>query len=323
MKGITLVSALTRFVSTVWQYTCFITAYVDTILRQGMDCCPSGNSHRAVGQDIIHADLRILHLRKRPHQRCPMSETSPNLALPFIQPAQAQKHVTHNEAVELLDLIVQLSVQDFDATTPPASPIEGQVWAVGAGATGAWADATGKLAAFAGGGWFFITPVPGWRAWGVAGDELRVFTGGIWADLEPDFDNLEGLGVNAVYDGTNRVSVAADATLLNHDGAGHQLKLNKSGASDTASLLFQTGFSGRAEMGLAGTDDFAVKVSADGATWFAPLSVSGADGKVTLSEALNVAPGTAPSGPVAGDLYFDSGSAKLRCFDGTVWQDLF
>ena len=152
---------------------------------------------------------------------------------------------------------------------------------------------------------------------------MRVFTGGIWADLEPDFDNLEGLGVNAVYDGTNRVSVAADATLLNHDGAGHQLKLNKSGASDTASLLFQTGFSGRAEMGLAGTDDFAVKVSADGATWFAPLSVSGADGKVTLSEALNVAPGTAPSGPVAGDLYFDSGSAKLRCFDGTVWQDLF
>ena len=252
-----------------------------------------------------------------------MSESSPNLALPFIQPAQAQKHVTHNEAIERLDLIVQLTVQDFDATTPPVSPAEGQIWAVGTGATDAWVDAPGKLAAFAGGGWFFVTPVAGWRAWDVAGDELRVFTGGTWAGLEPDFDNLDGVGVNAVYDSTNRVSVAADATLLNHDGAGHQLKLNKASAAETASLLFQTGFSGRAEMGLAGTDDFAVKVSADGATWFAPLSVSGADGKVTVSEALNVAPGVAPSGPVAGDLYFDSGSAKLRCFDGTVWQDLF
>lgn len=252
-----------------------------------------------------------------------MSETSSNLALPFIQPAQAQKHVTHNEAIERLDLIVQLTVQDFDVTDPPASPAEGQVWAVGTGATGAWGDAAGKLAAFAGGGWFFILPVPGWRAWGVAGDELRVFTGGSWAGLEPDFDNLEGIGVNADYDSTNRVSVAADATLLNHDGAGHQLKLNKSGASDTASLLFQTGFSGRAEMGLAGTDDFAIKVSADGSTWFAPLAIAGASGKVTVSEALNIAPGTAPASAVTGDLYFDSASAKLRCFDGTVWQDLF
>lgn len=252
-----------------------------------------------------------------------MSESSSNLALPFIQPAQAQKHVTHNEAIELLDLIVQLTVQAFDATTPPASPAEGQIWAVGVGASDAWSGADGKLAAFAGGGWFFVTPVPGWRAWDVAGDELRVFSAGIWAGLEPDFDNLAGIGVNAVFDGTNRVSVAADATLLNHDGAGHQLKLNKSGASDTASLLFQSGFSGRAEMGLAGTDDFAVKVSADGTAWFSPLSIAGTSGKVTVSEALNIAPGSVPAGPVTGDLYFDSGTAKLRCFDGTVWQDLF
>lgn len=252
-----------------------------------------------------------------------MSDTSANLALPFIQPAQAQKHVTHNEAIERLDLIVQLTVQAFDATIPPASPAEGRIWAVGAGATEAWAGADGALAAFAGGGWFFVTPIPGWRAWDIAGDALRVFTGGIWVTLEPDFDNLEGIGVNAVYDGTNRVSVAADATLLNHDGAGHQLKLNKSGVGETASLLFQNGFSGRAEMGLAGTDDFAVKVSADGSTWFAPLVIAGGTGKVTVSEALNIAPGSTPSGPVAGDLYFDNTLGKLRCFDGTQWQDLF
>ena len=252
-----------------------------------------------------------------------MSENTPNLALPFIQPAQAQKHVTHNEAIERLDLIVQLSVQDFDATDPPASPQEGQIWAIGTQANGAWSGADGQLAAWSGGGWFFITPVEGWRAWGIAGDELRAYTGGIWADLEPDFDNLEGIGINAIYDGTNRLSVSADASLFNHDGAGHQMKLNKSAASDTASLLYQTGFSGRAEMGLAGGDDFTVKVSADGATWFSPLSIAGASGKVTIAEALNIAPGAAPASPVSGDLYFDSTVSKLRCFDGAIWQDLF
>jgi hypothetical protein len=43
----------------------------------------------------------------------------------------------------------------------------------------------------------------------------------------------------------NRLSVASPATLLfSHAGQGHQLKLNKAEASDTGTLLFQTGWSG-------------------------------------------------------------------------------
>lgn len=53
-----------------------------------------------------------------------MSQISTHLNLPYIQPAQAQKHVTHNEAIELLDMIVQLTVQDFDAIIPPAPPAQ-------------------------------------------------------------------------------------------------------------------------------------------------------------------------------------------------------
>lgn len=252
-----------------------------------------------------------------------MSESSPNLALPFIQPAQAQKHVTHNEAIERLDMIVQLVLQGRDVTAPPASPDEGQIWAIGAGASDAWTGADGQLAAFAGGGWFFVTPVEGWRAWVPSERVMSVYTGGVWSVLDTDFDNLAGVGINATADATNRLSVAADATLLNHDGGGHQLKLNKSLASDTASLLYQTGFSGRAEMGLNGSDDFAVKVSADGATWFTGLSMDGADGKVTLPQVLNIAPRATPGTAVAGDIYFDDTTSKLRCFDGVAWQDLF
>ena len=136
-------------------------------------------------------------------------------------------------------------------------------------------------------------------------------------------DNLPGVGINATSDATNRLTVASTATLLNHDGAGHQVKINKAGAGNTASLLYQTGFSGRAEMGLAGNDDFSIKVSADGGSWFTALSVTATDGHVGIGQVLNLAPGAAPVSPAAGDIYFDSTTAKLRCHDGTIWQDLF
>lgn len=252
-----------------------------------------------------------------------MSERSPSLDLPFIQPAQAQKHVTHNEAVELLDMIVQLVVVDFAAETPPVAPVEGEVWALGAAPTGAWSGGDGQLATYRGGGWLFVSPKEGWRAWGTTGAEMRVYSGGDWLALDSEFNNLAGLGVNAAYDGTNRLAVAADATLLTHDGSGHQIKVNKADTAQTASMLFQSDWSGRTEMGLGGTDDFSIKSSADGTTWFTGLSVKGVDGSVSIDSLLNLQPGTAPAGPLTGDIYFDAAAAKLRCFDGTVWQDLF
>ena len=78
------------------------------------------------------------------------------------------------------------------------------------------------------------------------------------------------------------LSLAADATLLNHDGDGHQLKINKASAGDTASLLYQDAFSGRAELGLAGDDDFHFKVSADGASWKEAILIDRSTGAVTL-----------------------------------------
>jgi hypothetical protein len=47
-------------------------------------------------------------------------DRSPNLDMPFILPSQAQKHVTHNEALWSLDALIQLAVLDHDLTAPPA-----------------------------------------------------------------------------------------------------------------------------------------------------------------------------------------------------------
>ncbi len=216
-----------------------------------------------------------------------MPDSSARLDLPFIMPSQAQKHVTHNEAIERLDLLVQLTVAAFDATSPPTEPAEGQVWALGAAPGGVWAGHAETLAAFVQGGWVFISPRPGWRA--VAGAELRIWSGSAWVAPTVELQNVAGVGINASSDATNRLAVAAAATLLSHDGAGHQLKINKATPGDTASLLFQTGFSGRAEMGTAGDDDFAIKVSADGADWHDALIVDAASGAVDMPNGAKVA----------------------------------
>lgn len=207
-----------------------------------------------------------------------MSDISARLSLPYLMPSQAQKHVTHNEALARLDALVQLSVLAFDATQPPASPDIGDIHAIGTGATDAWAGHDGQLGLFTDTGWSFVPPQQGWRAWGVAESELRVYSGGTWLSVMPPLQNLEGIGIGTSWDGTNRLSVASDASLLSHAGGGHQLKVNKADAGDTASLLFQSNWSGRAEMGLTGDEDFRIKVSPDGATFHDAMQVRRADG---------------------------------------------
>lgn len=217
-----------------------------------------------------------------------MVDQSPRLSLPLIQPSQAQKHVTHNSALELLDVISQLHVLEKDAEVPPASPVNGDAYALGAAPQGAWAGQGGAIALRSNGGWLFIAPRNGWRLWDEASEELFVRKSDSWQPLST-LQNAAGVGINTSFDATNRLSVAADATLLTHDGAGggHQLKVNKDQPANTASLLFQTSYSGRAEMGTMGNDAFAIKVSADGAQFVTALSfdsVTGVAGGMAIQQ---------------------------------------
>ena len=181
-------------------------------------------------------------------------------------------------------MVVQLTIEAIDAVTPPITAVEGQAWAIGAGATGAWSDHVGELATWRNGGWLFVTPRIGWRAWDMTTATAISYDGTSWTPIhsDPDFQNLTGIGVNTTFDTTNRSAVASDASLLSHAGNDHQLKINKASVSDTASLLYQSNWSGRAEMGLAGNDDFSVKVSADGSTFTEALRIDGPTGTVTM-----------------------------------------
>jgi hypothetical protein len=107
-----------------------------------------------------------------------MAETA-RLGLPLVQAAQAQKHVTVNEALGRLDAVVQLVLTATEDAVPP-EPASG-VYGVPEGATGAWAGRAGQVAFASAGGWEFVTPARGWTAV-VANRGPAVFDGAAWIE---------------------------------------------------------------------------------------------------------------------------------------------
>ncbi len=212
-----------------------------------------------------------------------MADTT-NLRLPLMTAAQAQKHVTHNEALLGLDALAQLAVTDRTTATPPASPAEGDRYIVAASPTGAWTGKAGYVAAWQDGLWRFYQPLPGWLAYCRAESALLIWSGTAWVALPGGSSggSFTSLGVNATADATNRVAISAANVLVTDEGAGVQVKVNKTGSGTTGSYLFQTGYSGRAEFGLIGGDDFKLKVSPNGSSWTDALSVNRTTGAATM-----------------------------------------
>ncbi len=277
---------------------------------------------------------------------------SPHLTLPYLAGAQAQKHLTVNESLSLLDGLIHLSVISRATATLPATPLDGDRYLIAASPTAEWTGHAGQLALRMEGAWRFLAPREGWRMWVADENAFLVFDGATWVasgsgggaswgtitgtlstqtDLQTalnakapashthpssqitDFQNLPMLGVNATADTTNKFSVNSGAALFNHAGAGTQIKINKNAVADTASFLFQTGFSGRAEIGTTGDNNLHVKVSADGSSYFESLLINGTNGLATMRSGFAIEPAAAePTTPVNGQVWYNSTTGKFR-----------
>ena len=214
-----------------------------------------------------------------------------NLGLPCIEGSQAQKHVTHNDALRILDTLVQLAVLDRDLTAPPGAPAEGERFIVKAGATGAWAGHDNAIAAWQDGAWIFSAPKTGWIAFVADEGTLLVWNGSVWGDFfatVTSIQNLARLGLGTTADAANPLSAKLNNALfaarsVAEGGDGHlHYTLSKEGAAKSLSFLFQDNYSGRAEIGLTGDDDLHVKVSPDGSTWYEGIRIDRNTGKLSF-----------------------------------------
>jgi len=212
-----------------------------------------------------------------------MPQTS-RLGLPYIVTSQAQKEVTHNAALDILDALLQAAMVSVSVNTPPGSPVAGDCYIVGTSPTGAWVGKA-KVLAYYTTGWNFITPWEGLTVWAKDANALYTYDGTNWGvsvATPTSLQNLSMLGVNTTADSTNKLAVASEAILFNHIGGDLQIKLNKNAAGNKVGFLFQTNWSARAEFGLLGDDNFTLKVSPDGSTFYDSLKMLAGSGRAAL-----------------------------------------
>lgn len=109
---------------------------------------------------------------------------TPRLALPLLYPGQAQKEVFINEALVRIDALLHARIEAVTGT-PPASPVDGQCWIVGAGASGDWTGRLDQIACRTAGNWIFVMPREGMSVTlGSSGRNLR-FQSGNWTFQAP------------------------------------------------------------------------------------------------------------------------------------------
>lgn len=108
---------------------------------------------------------------------------TPNLGLPTIAEAQASAEVPHNEALTIIDAVLQGGAKSRTLTAPPGSPVNGDVYLVAGAATGAWSGKDGQLAIYAD-GWVFVVVKTGLILYVAAEDKVIVRrVGGTWGTL--------------------------------------------------------------------------------------------------------------------------------------------
>lgn len=246
---------------------------------------------------------------------------SNNLLFSFVEQSQSQKEVTVNEALAKIDATINRGAISIGSITPPISPNEGDLYILGDSTTDDWLDHDKEIAYYFNGAWKFLAPNEGLTIWVNDEDTLYSYDGVDWVasisaigvnDLTDitinsalsnevlqydgtnfvntsNLDNISRVGVNTTADATNKLSVKSDAVLFNTNTGNSQVKINKTSSSDNASFLLQDGFSGRAEFGLIGDDDFQLKVSADGSSFYQSFVVDRTSGKLNIKQDVDFA----------------------------------
>lgn len=110
------------------------------------------------------------------------TDDTAKLILAYLRENQASAEVTHNDALNRLDFIIQLAINQWPVNDPPETPSNGLVVMVGVAGTGVFTGHDNEVAAYYD-GWIFAEPQEGWRAWDCTADLLYVYDGTNWIEI--------------------------------------------------------------------------------------------------------------------------------------------
>lgn len=247
-----------------------------------------------------------------------MPETT-NLSISLVEQNQSQKEVTVNEAISVIDAIMNCGAISNNVNTPPDSPVPGSVYIIGNNASGEWENHNYQIAYFQG-IWKFIQPNEGISLWVNDEDCLYVFDGTEWRtlltsggnnspDLEdfyftdlakndvlqytgssfinkPYISNIPSVSVNTDLDANNKLSVRSNSVLFASESDNIRVNINKNSENSVSSVIFSDNFSAKAEFGLIGDNDLQFKVSFDGENFYQSFVIDNENGDITFKNNL-------------------------------------
>ncbi len=220
---------------------------------------------------------------------------SARLNLPYLAAGQMQKHVTLNTALTRLDALLQTAVVSRTTVIQPDDASDGDLYILPQEAEGvAWAGRpAGALMRFERGGWTVVTTPDGMIA-GVLDEGVVVVRADEgWITLGQRLGEVQGLtrlGLGTTADDANPLAAKINAALFTARGEEEggdgdlRLTLNKATAGDVLSLLFQSGYAARAELGLIGDDELTLKACDDAGTWRSVWRVDRATGRIAFDQ---------------------------------------
>jgi Protein of unknown function (DUF2793) len=147
-----------------------------------------------------------------------MADASARLALPFLAAGQAQKEITHNEALTVVDGLLQGALEGRSLAMPPATPQPGQLWLISAGAFAAWSGQAGKLGLWTAGGWRFLVPVAGMLLWSKADLVFGWFDGTAWHWGDWPVTAVKVAGQQVVGPAKPAISAPAGGSVIDSQG---------------------------------------------------------------------------------------------------------
>lgn len=109
-----------------------------------------------------------------------MSSTS-NLGIPFLSVGMQDKETFINEGFQRLDALYNTGAISRTVTAPPASPANGDLYIIPAGASGSWSGKTNQIAFYhSNWGWAFTPPREGMQLWVNNEDTVYIYNGSSW-----------------------------------------------------------------------------------------------------------------------------------------------
>lgn len=136
------------------------------------------------------------------------------MGLGLLDAAQAQKHVTVNEALARIDALAARQVVSVALGLPPAGAVDGDRFVVADGASGGWSGQAGRIAFRVNGGWEFHSPWAGLRVFDVETRGWVVHDGTVWRRDVLAFSPAGAATLARIVEVEHEVGAGATSTTL-------------------------------------------------------------------------------------------------------------